>query len=78
MIELDELGAAGEKLEADLAELGRGLRVIPDAVVAEIHSFGFAEDHATLVIICETTDGDTLFVSVHPGEPVAVSLHEPR
>jgi hypothetical protein len=32
-------------LEADLAELGRGLRLIPDAVVAEIHSFAFAEDH---------------------------------
>ena len=72
MNERTELDASGEKLEQDLLAIFDGLRLVPDVVIECIDHAGFAEDGQTFILTCTTSDGDTLFVSVCPGEPVLV------
>lgn len=51
-------------------------RALPDNIVHSVDSWDFAEDGKTFTVMATTQEGLTLIVSLCPGEPVSVSLHD--
>jgi hypothetical protein len=65
---------AERELKAELAAIFNELCLLPDAIVENIDNTGFAEDGKTFCVMCATTDGSTLMVSICPGRPVSVQV----
>jgi hypothetical protein len=69
---------AGRKLEADLSRIfGEWARsMLPDTAVESIHSYGYAEDGRTLMVMVELADHRLASFSFCPGEPVGAAVHD--
>lgn len=65
---------ADEKLRADLQRVFEQLPLIPEDLIAEVHSYDFAEDGTTFQLMLHTAEGRTMIVTAEPGKPLAISI----
>ena len=76
-LDTPEIREAEEKLRRGLAEIFSKLPLIPDTPIHSVDNWGeFAEDGQTLIVIATLADGMQLHLSLCPGKPLAVSVHD--
>ena len=57
---------ADEQFQAELRSIFAQLPLIPEDVITDVHSFGYAEDNKTLVVMLDTAGGKTLMIQATP------------
>ena len=76
MRERENVQAPEAKLRRALRDCLGKVRVLPDAIVASIDCADYCEDGKTFMLMCTTSDGRTMTVSIRPGELLSVALHD--
>lgn len=70
----EESSSGDDQFRAALERIFRQLPLLPEEVVAEVHSADYAEDGKTFVLMLHTADGRTMIVTAEPGKPIGISV----
>ena len=64
------------EFKQDVERIFSQLRLLPEDVIAGIHSSGSCEDGATFQLMLDTIEGATIVITATPGQRLAVSVHQ--